>query len=317
VNEPSDAERKLCWRQGIFLNFGAYSLGRTMHTTPNTKPDEGFAKVPNLVLDSKVLKANDKLVLCGLIRRDYRQDGIVWPSRVGLSKDLGLDRGTVSSSLGRLEQLGIAEEISRDGRGQVKYQLHLDRLPTWGNGTQVPAGISPGDLLVYPHQEDRIKQTYQDKTARDVTSAIDSNVEPEQSDNGNELQTALRNGPGDIPAGLQSRSEIHKRRLAPDGTPYDDCDENVYTVAKDAVTVAGGEPFNPKRLGELVDAFGEARVWFQARWFLRRLGALKEPPKKVTPYFIKCVVEDFAVNPNWPKKWHEMDDDEILEDLFG
>lgn len=96
--------------------------------------------------------------------------------------------------------------------------------------------------------------------------------------------------------------QVQEQRLLPDGSSASEyADSEAYFVAARVVELAGGESFNPGRLGKLIDDYAPERVLFHARWYLYRLASKTEPVVKATPYFIDCVENDRPVNPKWTK----------------
>ncbi|HEY1680230.1 MAG TPA: helix-turn-helix domain-containing protein [Candidatus Tumulicola sp.] len=128
--------------------------------------------MPNFVLDTKVLKGNEKLVLITLLRHDFGKSDNVWPSQVRIAALAGVSRKTVRDSLQRLLTLGAVSEAGRDGRNQVTYRINRADLEQL---CQIEAlSVSPRPGTIVPDDLEQLcqvtwnnyatKQTKQNKT---------------------------------------------------------------------------------------------------------------------------------------------------------
>ena len=298
-------------------------------TDKNDKPRDGYKQIPNALIDNPNLCIRDKMVLIKLASHAYGKKRSAYPSQVKVAKCLGIQRETVKAALDSLTALGIVRPHGKGRQGkQETFTIDLDRA---ANLTAHPTG----NLTAHPTTPDgssdinKTEQIRQEKENAnpEVTSEIRGDAEPQGHEEiGSALLytehaglAAMFSAQADLLAGL-TPEQIRDCRIAPDGTSaFDVCaDADAWLLAKSVVEeYAEGEPFNPGELDKLCDEYGNEAVWFHAKWFPRRIGALKSQPNKPTAYFIDCVRKDHPVNPTWPKVWMEASSDEILTAIFG
>ncbi|HEY1884115.1 MAG TPA: hypothetical protein VGG51_13855 [Candidatus Cybelea sp.] len=104
-----------------------------------------------------------------------------------------------------------------------------------------------------------------------------------------------------------SSEELLKRRIGPDGTPWQsedgaELDENdAWLAAAEALRRVGGDPPNNGALDKLVEEHGPAKVWFHAVWFRPRVASMKKPPENPVGTFTASVRQDYSISTRWAR----------------
>ena len=272
-----------------------------MQTTID-KTDDGFAMIPNAVLDAD-LKPDCKLVLCGLIRCCYGKKTVAEISQAGLAVRLRMDRKKVRSALSDLSDLTIIKALGDGVPGRKeKYELHLDRIANLGTVPQRPGENQTQTWGPFPtNNTEANSQTKKTKPKLGAISQPEVGAAPEVIGNGTadcSVTSDLGNSPQVPKATALSAVPFS---LAPDGTVFDELAHSAWLEANRVPERVGGEPFNPGRLDKLIEEFGEERVWLEARWFPRRLASMKNPPEKSAPLFIAAVEGNYRFDTRWPE----------------
>lgn len=140
-----------------------------------------------------------------------------------------------------------------------------------------------------------------------VTAPVDGGVKPREAGERTKTTThSARTAQAGPLKGVSARV-IREQLLAPDGESAEAAlaVADGWFLANAAVEKAQGEPFNPGDLSKLCEAYGDELVWFHAKWFPVRLSARKKPPRRPTAFFVKCVRNDYDVNPAWLDHYRE------------
>lgn len=120
----------------------------TRRTLPREREDRvvsdavGFAVIPTWLLRSRSVSPQAKVVFLHLSSR-VSEEGVCWPSQVGIAEDSGLGERTVQRATAELRRLGLIDvTVERTPTGRRnRYRLMVDRFGQGGAASQ--AGPMP------------------------------------------------------------------------------------------------------------------------------------------------------------------------------
>lgn len=305
-----------------------------MQSTTAKQPHYYVGNVAPALFQRSGLSPAAKIVATCLLMHKNRTTGLCYVTQMLLAIECEVSRLTVTRALAELRDRGlISWEARKAPRGRAKgransYDLSgLEALcskPIMAAETVSSMTVSPmihRDVSpVIPHASDFRAITDNSLLTVDSTIAsqpgllmkgrlgsvavsVDGKTEPRET---GDVSPVIPHSPRIAQAGpLKGLSvgAIHERRLAPNSeSAFEACVEaEAWDEATHTIKAAGGEEFNPDGLSKLCEEYGNERVWFQAKWFARRLASLVKPPDKPTAYFVQCVRNDYPVNPSWPE----------------
>jgi hypothetical protein len=304
------------------------------------------ANVAPALLQRPSLSPNAKLVAIVLLMHYNRTSGLCYPMQDVIGAEVGLSERTVMRAIAELRQHGMIEREARSApRGKAKGRANLYRLTGLldlcsqpirsasevtklvGHAKTEVTKTTPREVTkTTPHASDFRAITANSEETRytaaasdhDSLSEVDDQTVPapvwdgkaEPREAGEVTKTTPHSAriAQDGPLKGLSIGAIHEQRLAPNGESAFDvfADAEAWGEATYAIKAAGGEEFNPDALSKLIDDYGSELVWFQAKWFSRRLASRKNPPDRPTAYFVQSVRNDYPVNPTWPEycRWY-------------
>jgi predicted transcriptional regulator len=280
------------------------------------------------------LSLTAKAVATVLLMHRNTKSNLCYPEQELIWSELGVSESTVIRALKELRKHGlITWEARKAPKGKAKLRANsydLTGLLQLCEKPITPAAdllgelskMIPGELSkMIPHQSDirpitdnrlttvlePTSESHGGSLAEDEDRTVTVPAVGNQTKEAGELSKMIPHSArtamlGPL-AGLTA-ADIRQKLLAPDGTSSSEVcvDADAYFDAKRIVEEhAGGEPFNPGDLGKLCDTYGNGVVWWQARWFLRRIASMTEPVRKPTALFRTCVEKDSPVNPTWPE----------------
>jgi Helix-turn-helix domain len=305
-----------------------------MQTASNDKPSYFVSHVAPALIQDPGLSMKAKMVACSLLMHYNRRSGLCYPTESTMAAELGTKERTIIRALAELKTCSlVAWESRKAPRGQAKGQGNLYDLTglfalcsqpirnssevtkTTGREVTKMTGRSVENRPIEQNKRNSDNHKSLSLNRKSCSEREQGSPEPltdshcigsldKPKTDGEVTKTTPRpaqTAQASAPKRRFTAAQALENRMAPDGTSFYEgvADGDAWLEATRTLKRVGGEPFNPRALQKLIEAHGEERVWFHAKWYPLRLASRKTPPDKAAPFFIKCVEEDYPVEPKW------------------